>query len=397
MIDSELKSAIDALGAEHKSVVMDLKNKFDGLQVEYKNQQVQLDALDKKSAVRFGAPGDSEQKSVGELFTASAEFMEAKEAGFQGRGRLLHRAISMNGLFPLEQKTDITETALGTATSGVLVPQRIPGVVLMPRQALRLRDVMRVLTLTTGNSFDYVYEATRTLNASPQVEDSVKSQSYDNLQTTQGAIRTIAHYVKVTRQALDDLPWLRQHIDSTLTYGLKVKEENEILSGDGTGVHLNGIITQSTAFDTTLLPNASGWQRLDILRWAKLQARLAGLATYPPDAFVMHPTDLAHLQTTKNLYGNYLIGDPQTGAQMQFIWDLPVVESDSIASGTFLVGAFSTAATLVDRLQAMVDIAYQNEDDFVNNRVALLCEERIGLAVEKPTAFIHGSFGTSPA
>ena len=121
------------------------------------------------------------------------------------------------------------------------------------------------------------------------------------------------------------------------------------------------------------------------------------MATYPPDAFILNPTDLAHLETTKDSYGRYMIGDPQTGAQVKFIWDLPVVESDSITSGTFLVGAFSTAATLVDRLQAMVDIAYQNEDDFVNNRVALLCEERIGLAVQKPTAFITGSFNTSPA
>jgi len=160
---------------------------------------------------------------------------------------------------------------------------------------------------------------------------------------------------------------------------------------------LNGLITQATAFSTAYLSATLGWTRLDILRYAKLQARLAGLATYPPNAFVLHPTDMAEIELTKDEQGGYIVGDPKMGTAVTTVWGLPVVESDSITAGTFLTGAFNTAARLIDRQQATVEIAYQNDTDFVSNLATILCEERIGLAVMKATAFITGSFTTSPA
>src|SRR5450755_1127743 len=118
-----------------------------------------------------------------------------------------------------------------------------------------------------------------------------------SLNTVQGAISTIAHFTNVSRQALDDIPWMRTAIDDELMYGLLLKEEQEILAGSGTGHNLNGLITQATAYNTGLTVAAD--TKLDILRHAKLQARLAGLATYAPSAFVLHPTDVATIELIK--------------------------------------------------------------------------------------------------
>ncbi len=340
--------------------------------------------------------GGEERKTLGDLVTTAPEFLEAKAHSFMG-DRPLGRPIRLNvSAFPLSLKTDITETNIGSATTGVLVQQRLPGIVVLAQQQLRIRDVMNVVP-ATGASFDYVYQATRTNVASPQTEGSAKSQSYYNWQSTSGSIRTIAHYVNVSRQALDDIPWLRRQIDSELTYGLKLKEESEILSGDGTGVHLSGIITGATAFDTDYLSATLGWTRLDILRYAKLQARLAGLATYAPNAFVLHPTDMAQIELTKDSQGLYIVGDPRTGAEVKFVWGLPVVESDSITAGTFLTGAFNTAADLMDRQAVSIEISYEHDTNFTKNLATVLCEERIGLAIKKADTFITGSFTTSPS
>ena len=62
---------------------------------------------------------------------------------------------------------------------------------------------------------------------------------------------------------------MRTVIDSELMYGLLLKEEAEILSGDGTGQHLNGLITQATAYNTGL--NVGSDQRLDQLRHASFK------------------------------------------------------------------------------------------------------------------------------
>jgi HK97 family phage major capsid protein len=62
-----------------------------------------------------------------------------------------------------------------------------------------------------------------------------------------------------------------------------------------------------------------------------------------------------------------------------------------------LVGAFKLAATLFDREEAQILVSTENQDNFIRNMVTILCEERLGLAVTRPAAFVYGSFpsGTS--
>ncbi|MNW02387.1 Phage capsid family protein [compost metagenome] len=59
----------------------------------------------------------------------------------------------------------------------------------------------------------------------------------------------------------------------------------------------------------------------------------------------------------------------------------------------FLAGAFQMGAQVFDRWQARVEVATENEDDFVKNMVTVLAEERLALAVYRPEAFIYGDFG----
>jgi HK97 family phage major capsid protein len=92
---------------------------------------------------------------------------------------------------------------------------------------------------------------------------------------------------------LNDAPVLRSLLDSELSYGVKLTEEVEMLSGDGTGQHLHGIIPQAEAFVapfTVALEN-----RADIIKQALSQADAALL---PSDGIVMNDTDTA--TATKN-------------------------------------------------------------------------------------------------
>jgi HK97 family phage major capsid protein len=397
-LTADLKTFTGKAGEDIKNlgeITTEVKTALDAIRARTVEMQKQLDAVDAKSQKVTFAP--EAPKSIGDMILSSTEYAEAKEAGFMGRKGV--NVVLNTSAFPHSlQRKDVLESGGVTgATTGVLVQQRLPGLVIIAQQALRVRDVMNIVPQSTGNSFDFVYQSTRTNAASPQVEGSAKAESNLAYASTSGSIRTIAHFIDVSKQALADVPWLRGEIDSELIYGLKVKEEAEILSGDGTGVHLNGIITQATAFDTAYLVAAAGYTYLDVLRYAKLQARLAGLATFAPNAFVLNPADMAKIELTKNSYGVYIVGDPKTGAEVKFVWGLPVVESDSITSGTFLVGSFDRAASLIDRQAVSVDISYEHNTNFTTNMATVLCEERIGLAVKKAGAFITGSFASSPA
>jgi HK97 family phage major capsid protein len=391
MLDPELKTALDAFQGETKTLFSDLQNRYESLKTQNGKLQAQLDAIDAQTQGGLKTPGN-EQKSLADLILQHPAYLERKENGFQGRAPL-HLSFD-TGAF--QHKTNITDATVGFATSGVLMPVRLPGLTILPQQALRVRDLLNVIPQTVGSSFDFARQNTRSNATSPQVEASPTAESTYMWETGTDQIRTIAHYTNVSRQALSDIPWMRSAIDNELIYGLKLKEEAEILSGVGTGVHLNGIITQATPFAASTY-NVGSWQRIDQLRKAKLQARLAGLGTYQPSAYVLHPSDMEAIELTKDSYGRYIVGDPQTGVEVKTIWNLPVVESDSMTPGTFLVGAFNTAVRLIDRQSVTVEISFEHASNFTSLLATILCEERVGLAVEVPTAFVYGSFSSSPA
>jgi HK97 family phage major capsid protein len=74
------------------------------------------------------------------------------------------------------------------------------------------------------------------------------------------------------------------------------------------------------------------------------------------------------------------------------IWGKRVVATNSIAAGTFLVGAMSMGAQIWDRMDAAVQISYEDGDNFKKNMATLLAEERLALTVYRPAAFIKGTF-----
>jgi HK97 family phage major capsid protein len=391
-IERKEGKSLEAMVAEIKGEILTKIGEGD---TRLTNLQRQLDALDAGLTARL-TDGGGDQKSLGAQVLDAPEFGEFKSRGFRGKVKI----FLSGGAFPLQQKSLITDGTLGTGTSGVLMPYRLPGSTPLAMQKLRIRDLMTVRPLDQGNSFDWPKQSVRTNNPSPQSDGTAKQESTYLWTTASDQVRTIAHYCNVSRQALDDVPWMRATIDAELIYGLKLKEESEILAGVGTGEHLNGIVTQATAYDTGTY-NQSGDTKLDKLRHAILQARLAGLATYEPDGIVLHPTDMHSIELIKDQasnVGNYVIGRPGLPAgigaslNVKTVWGLPVVESDSIAAGTFLVGAFASAADLIDRMQVTVEISFEHSSNFTSNVATILCEERIGLAVRKPTAFISGSY-----
>ena len=197
---------------------------------------------------------------------------------------------------------------------------------------------------------------------------------------------------KASKQIMDDFAQLQSTIDAEMRYGLKFVEEQEILFGSGTGGHLEGIVPQASAFAPAFAPAAR--TPIDDLRLAILQAQLARL---PVDGFVVHFTDWAKIELTKDTTGGYILANPLRIAGPT-LWGRPVVETEAPEfEGEFLAGAFRTGAQLFDREDANVVISTENVDDFEKNMVSIRCEERVALAVKRPEAFVTGPFGAAIA
>lgn len=271
---------------------------------------------------------------------------------------------------------------------GVMNPELLSGILTQPKQRLFIRDL--IMPGTTGaNAVAYVRQTGFTNNARVVSEGAQKPYSEIAFDVKMAMVATIAHLFKASRQILDDFRGLQSTVDAELRYGLKYAEEQQILFGDGTGNNMHGIVPQASAFAPAFEPEFRN--KIDDLRLAMLQAQLARL---PATAIVLHPTDWAEIELTKTQDGAYVFASPLRLAGPT-LWGLPIVSTEALDVGDFLVGAFRDGAQLFDREQMNIVVATQNEDDFVKNLITIRCEERLALAVKRPEAFIYGPFNAA--
>jgi HK97 family phage major capsid protein len=315
-------------------------------------------------------------KSIGQQFVEAEDVKSLLDSDVKrGKAQMLLKAT-------ITSATTDTDGAAGAAVEAT----RLPGVVADPNRRMTIRDLLMPGQMD-GSTLEYVQETGFNNNAAPVAEGAAKPQSDIKLALISTTAKVIAHTAKASRQILDDAAQMRSYIDGRLRYGLAFKEEQQLLSGDGTGQNLLGIIPQATAYSAAFSPAAE--TVIDKLRLAMLQA---ALAEYPATGHVMNPIDWARVELTKDSEGRYIIGNPG-GEGPASLWKLPVVETQAIAVDKFLTGAFRLGAQVFDRWQARVELATENEDDFVKNMVTMLCEERLALAVYRPEAFIYGDLG----
>jgi HK97 family phage major capsid protein len=277
-------------------------------------------------------------------------------------------------------------TSIDSSGGAGIWSTRLPGVIEEPLRPLSIRDLLDQGS-TDSNLIEWVRENVYTNEADVVSEGALKPESNITYERLDVPVRTIAHWIRASKQVLADFKQLQTMINGRMRWGLRIKEEDEILYGDGTGEHLLGLIPQATDYNTAL--NRTGDTFIDVIRHAILQVRLA---FYPASGIVVSPTDWHNIELTKDNENRYLMASPQ-GRIPAMLWGLPVVESDGMAtSGEFLVGAFRLAATLFDREEAAILLSTEDRDNFIRNLVTILAEERLALAVTRPRAFVHGSF-----
>lgn len=376
-VDKVKAIAEEALGKANtgESLSTSLKEKADEALLKMGELGERIAVIEQKS-VRGG--GDPEAvKSIGEQFTESESYKSFKDSGFSKAARGAD----------LKVKATLTSATTDAAGSvGDAINQtRLPGILPLPQRRLTVRDLLSQGRMD-GNTLEYVKETGFVNNAAPVAEAATKPSSDLKLDLVTTSAKVIAHWMKASKQVLDDISQLRSMIDQRLLYGLAYVEENQLLNGDGTGQNLNGIIPQATAYAAPITLTAP--TSIDMIRLMMLQA---ALAEYPATGIVMHPSDWAWIETLKDSEGRYIIGNPQ-GSISPTLWGQPVVATQAITVDKVLVGAFKLGAQVFDRWDARVESAYV-DDDFIKNLITILAEERLALAVYRPEAFIFGDFG----
>lgn len=290
-----------------------------------------------------------------------------------------------------------------TSAGAFVVNERTNILEPLGRRELRLRDLISVRR-TTSDTVEYVRQTSHTNAAAPVAEAT--SSAAPTTGASSGAaltlaagggykpegawayavqtatVKTIAEWVPATKRALADVAQLEGLIRDELVADLKETEETQIVTGDGTGENLQGILTtsgiQTQAATTT---NDATW--FASFRQAITKVRVTGRAI--PNGVLVNPAQAEKIDTSKDAQNRFYGAGP-FGAGPRTLWGYPVVESEAITAGTALVGDFSKAV-LWDREDASVTMTNSHADFFIRNLIAILAEERVAFGVTRPTAF----------
>lgn len=389
-INASLKSVGDQLRANaekadkeikaHAQLSEETKASVDKLLTAQGELNARLQAAE-QHMVKLEAGGVRETpKTMGQAFL-EADGFEAFAARASGGAKLSHT---------VQVKAAIT--SLDSSAGALIEPTRI-GMIQPTQQRLFLRDLLS-WGRTTSNSIEYVRETGFTNNANVVSENPTNPKPESSLafELDSDPVATIAHWVIASRQVLSDAAMLQSYIDGRLRYGLKVKEEAQLLKGSGVGLNLNGIYTQASAYANPGV-TVQAETAIDRLRIALLQV---ALAEYEADGIVLSPIDWAAIELTKTTDNQYLFTTP-TGLAVPGLWGRPVVATQAMDAGDFLVGSFQQGAQGWDREDVSVTVSTEDRDNFVKNMVTILCEERVGLSVYRPEAFVKGDFDGLPA
>jgi HK97 family phage major capsid protein len=281
-------------------------------------------------------------------------------------------------------------TGADVTSAGAMVwPDVQVGLTLLGRRPLVMRDIITLGT-TDSDLIEYARVVSETNRAAvvPEAtnaydDNAMKPESEFELEKVQAPVKTIAHMVTTTTRALADAGQLRTMIDGFLRDGVAQALEDEMVTGDGTGEHFEGLESlegvQDQAFDT---------DRLVTARRARTKVRVVGRAI--ATAYLMHPNDWEDFDLMTELAGQtgqYYFGGPRE-LGVPRLWGLPVIESEAVPEGTAYVGDFRTLV-LWDRQQATISLSNSHKDYFQRNLVAILGELRAAFGAMRPVALVR--------
>lgn len=385
-LETKLDSKFEAYEAELKetgSVSTGIKADLKAISEDFAavKKDVTTFGDDLTALMQKGVKLDQGEKPVtmGEQFIKSDSF-SAYQSGNTGKARMEFK------------NTIIGEGGSPQDPVDTIVPyQHMSGIVGGAFRALRVMDVIPTGS-ANGNTIHYTREASWTNAAAETAEAGQKPEATLTFEDANVPVRTIAHFIKVSKQVLDDAPQLQSYIDGRMRHGVNNRIEQQIIAGNGTSPNISGMAATGNHTDLTVVTADND---LDALNRAKYQ--VTG-ADYMANAFLINPADWGRIERTKSgISGDssYLAGGDNAISYLQngmqpLLWGLPVLLSNNVTAGSFF--CLDTAATMFwTRQGTVVEIFDQNEDDVEKNLLTIRAEARGAFTVFKPASVVTGA------
>lgn len=331
-----------------------------------------IDGGDEKAADGGAAQtlGEFVVKSVGSRLAQVKGMRGASVAAPEWLGRKDHTDIQKNPASALPWATEF-----------------IPGLV-TTRRRLQVADLFSQGT-TESAAVSWLVEGALEGDVGFKAEGEEKPQFHlaDPTAVTE-PYKKICGFVQYSDEMLEDFAFLVSEINGRGVYQLQLAEETALLTGDGLGANMRGVLGTSGVHALT---KGTDTEADAVFKGISAVGRNSG---YTADAVVMGPAVYEKLRLAKDQNGQYYGGGMFSGQYGQdglilypSLWGCTTVVTPAMPADKVLVGAFKDAATLYRRGGVRVETTTSHADNFVKDVVTTRLEVRELLAVRQPLAF----------
>ena len=371
-----------------------LKEGLSKVQTEVKNE---FAALDKKHADAVAELNEDAKKKgetlaevkakVDQMIAAQGKLKASIEnEAFSGDRQKTMKAALMDivteNFDQIKSETPFTGTkavavmTLGNNLTGTSQVSYVENPIMRSYFSPHLYDIFRIIPTATGNvTFPRGNNPVGEGSFGDQTEGSAKPQvDYDGTMVNV-SVPFVAGYAKVSRQMLQDLPWLQSYLSTSLLEDWNRRVDNKFMA----------TITASATGGSTSSTGAAP-RIIDYL------GQHGALGLGMADTILTTHAAWASVLNTLPSNGSYSVpGGIVIGASGETrIAGIPLIPHNAIPTGKIYV--FNRQAFAIAQASGLsVRSTETDQDDFIKNLVTYRCEARVELLSFQPTAAIYGS------
>jgi len=382
---AELKAVTDSIEEMKKGIAT--KEAVDAIKTSLDKFQTQLEEMQEDVNTSKGSKLKDIRKSIGQLFIEAVEKQKFDLSSTARKGAQ-HFNVDIDA--PVQKVVGTMSTANVDAVGTNSIPFELAdfefGLTRIARRApflLQLANTSPISTMYAQWAEQEGVEGAADETAEGQDKHQI---DFDWVEKS-AKVEKITAYVKVTKEALADLPGLRNEIDTELQEQVLLAADDDLWDGDGTTPTIKGITEFATAYSTPsgLTPT----NRSEVIR-----AAIAQVVTnkFMPNYVVLHPVDVAAMDLEKSEDDGHYMLPPFRSADGAVISGVRVVENLGVTLGDFLVGDFTKWRVRI-REGFNIDVGLDG-NDFTKNLVTIIGEIRLVSYVKAnhAGAFVFGTF-----
>jgi len=234
----------------------------------------------------------------------------------------------------------------------------------------------------SGGVIRYLDQSAITRGAAPVAEGAQKPESAITWIESLSPIQKIADSIPVTKEAWNDLAFVKSEIEALLNFNIALKVDQQLYNGTGITPELKGVYTSAILYAGTTFDDSVEQANIaDLVMILAADISNGKNGKYVANTVLVNPMDALRLKLSKTIDGIYLTNPFIANGNLS---GMQIVESSQVAPNTLVVGDFRFG-TIYDLEGFVIEMGWIN-DQFIKNQMTILAEQRLMLLIKNVDA-----------